>query len=244
MSEIVKELGQRLTPHEMKERAKEAAVRETRVWKDRIVDSPWALGLIGGLVTAGVARYLRTRHIGFDVDRIQDAGGSIKQRAGELGEDLKERAGELSEGLKERAGDLKDRAVELKDKAVELTGKAGEMAHRAVDKIPSGQDMKLATERVGRYVGDEPLIGALAALAAGAVIGLVLPLSNQERQVLDPYRVRAGEKIDQLKEEVKDKVEGLGERLRGAGDELTQKARGEEEVEPLFTSDPMKPTLQ
>src|SRR3954469_15790808 len=68
MSEIVKELSQRLTPHEIKERAKEVAVRQTRQWKDRIVDSPLALGILGGLVSAGVARFLRSRRseIGFD----------------------------------------------------------------------------------------------------------------------------------------------------------------------------------
>lgn len=251
MSEIVKELSQRLTPHEMKERAKEVAVRETRELKDRIFDSPLALGVLGGLVTAGLARFFRSRReIGYAPPEVQTGeyryrgeshlpgeyrarGEDLKERVGEKAHDLKEKAGEIAENVKERAAELTESA---KERALELKDKAGQMAQRAAEHVPSGEDVKAATRRVGRYVGDEPLIGALAALAAGAAAGLLLPLTEKEREVLEPYRLRAGETIEQLKDNVKEQMEGLGERLRGEEQE-------EEKPSTAFEM-PEKPTLQ
>ena len=193
MSEIIKEIGQRLTPQQMKERAKEVAVRETRHVKDRIIESPLALGILGGLVTAGVGRWLRNRR---EVRRF-DAGYELPEPG------LRERAAEAGEAIKDKAAELKDRASEV--------------AHRAAEKMPSTEELKQAGQRAGRYLGEEPLVGALAALAAGAAVGLLFPVSEGERRVLGSYRVRASEKLESLKEDVKEQVGELEEHIRGEG---------------------------
>jgi len=225
MKEIVNELRERLTPPQLKERAKEVAVRETRELKDRFIDSPWAIGITGGLVAAGLGRWLRGRREMRQFDtRYQSAAGFQERGTGlqERGAQLRDKASELAGGVREKAGELKEKAGELKDKAVQ-------MSHRAVEKLPTTEDVK----RVGRYVGEEPLVGALAAVAVGAALGLLLPLTNKEREVLEPYRVRAGEKLEQLTEDVKEQVEGLSGKIRGE----------ESEAEPLYP-DPKPPTLQ
>jgi hypothetical protein len=65
-----------------------------------------------------------------------------------------------------------------------------------------------------------------------------LPLTNREREVIAPYRDKAGEKLSELGRDVKEKVEALGDKIRGDEEKV------EEEPEPLFSEDPLKPTLQ
>jgi len=253
MSELVGEIQQRLTPRHMKDRAKEVAVRETRHMKDRIVDSPLALGILGGLVTAGVARWMRSRrseggfeerrfgerrygYAGYgegygaygergydyrddDAGSVREQAASMREKAGETAENLREKATETAENLRNKASEtaenLRERAGDLKEKAAEFKNRAGELAQRAKDKIPSTDDVKQASRRMANYVGEEPIIGALAALAAGITAGLILPVTRREQQVLEPYRARAEEKLDQLAHGVKEQVEGIGERIRG-----------------------------
>lgn len=52
IGEIAEELTRRVSPEHLKRRAKEATVRKTQEWKERVVASPTALGLLGGICGA------------------------------------------------------------------------------------------------------------------------------------------------------------------------------------------------
>jgi len=288
MSELVGEIQQRLTPRHMKDRAKEVAVRETRHMKDRIVDSPLALGILGGLVTAGVARWMRSRRFeggsqerrfgerrsgyagygegysaygertygergyGYRDDEagsVREQAAGMREKATETAENLREKATETAENLRNKASEtaenLRERAGDLKEKAAEFKNRAGELAHRAKDKIPSTEDVKQASRRVANYVGEEPIIGALAALAAGITAGLILPVTRREQQVLEPYRAKAEEKLDELAHGVKEQVEGIGERIRGAKpqNENENEKQEDQDAESVYPTGG-EPTLQ
>jgi cobalamin biosynthesis protein CobD/CbiB len=58
MKDIAAQLARRAQPEYVKQRAREAAVEKSMELKDRIIDSPLALGIIGGLATAGIAKVL------------------------------------------------------------------------------------------------------------------------------------------------------------------------------------------
>jgi ElaB/YqjD/DUF883 family membrane-anchored ribosome-binding protein len=253
IGEITDELAHRFKPQYMKQRAKEAAVRETRHLKDRIIDSPIALGVIGGLVTAGIARLFRGRieerrygYAGYDLPEYEEPG--IRERAREKLDEIKEGMSGQAEHLKETAGQWREQAKETaghwKEQAEHLKERASDFSHRVSDRIPSAEELKVrardAKWRAENYVGEEPLVGALAALAAGAALGLMLPLTSREREVLTPYREKAEQKLSELGRDVKDQVEALGEKIRGEEGAEEKSA----DREPLFSETELKPTLQ
>jgi ElaB/YqjD/DUF883 family membrane-anchored ribosome-binding protein len=201
-----------MRPEHIRQKAKEAAVRQTVEVKDRVLDSPLMLGIIGGLVTSGVARLLKGsngRHFREGMSELSEGGSGLKERAAGISEEVKERASALSSAVSEKASELKERAAETVDSVKE--------------RIPSGEKLRRgardANERVRRYVSEEPLVGAVAAIAAGVAAGLLIPMSTRERQIVEPYRERATETLHEVGERISEKIEkevgDLEERISG-----------------------------
>lgn len=180
IKEIAGQLAQRAKPTYMKERAKEAAVQKSVELKDRIAGSPVALGIIGGIATAGIAKLLM---------RSRQPDGDTRQ----LGPDMPGRLATDGAEQPKDGGGLKDRAKEQVD--------------RLREHIPSGAEVKAKARDLTARAGEEPLVTALGALAIGAALGLLLPLSQRERRVLEPAREQIGDKLESLSSQVGDKVQ-------------------------------------
>lgn len=190
IKDIAAQLAQRAKPSYMKERAKEAAVQKSVEIKDRIAGSPVALGIIGGIATAGIAKLLshpRDRngngHVGYQLASDTSARSEVPDPA----------APGKGQQLEEKAGDLKDRAKEQVDKLREH--------------IPTGAEVKSKARELTARAAEEPLVTALGALAIGAALGLLLPLTQRERRVLQPAREQISDKLESLTSQVGDKVE-------------------------------------
>ena len=190
LKEIATQLAQRAKPSYMKERAKEAAVQKSVEIKDRIAGSPVALGIIGGIATAGIAKLL---------SHPRDRNGN-GQMAYELAPDTSAR----TEGPDAAAP---GKAEQLKDKAGELKQKAKDQVDRLREHIPTGAEVKTKARELTARAAEEPLITALGALAIGAALGLLLPLTQRERRVLKPAREQISDKLESLTTQVGDKVE-------------------------------------
>jgi hypothetical protein len=113
MKALATELVSRTKPEYVKQKAKEAAVQKTVETKNRIVHSPTALGIIGGVATAVIAKRVIARQ-----DRQSHAPSEESWIADDLPdgsesrvEHVKAKAHETLDNVKEAAGDLKDRAV-------------------------------------------------------------------------------------------------------------------------------------
>jgi hypothetical protein len=209
IKEIATQLAQRAKPSYMKERAKEAAVQKSVEIKDRIAGSPVALGIIGGIATAGIAKLL---------SHPRDHNGN-----GQTGYAL---APDRSAPIDGRNAEAEPGKVEqLKDKAGELTHKAKEQVDKLREHIPTGAEVKTKARELTARAAEEPLITALGALAIGAALGLLLPLTQRERRVLKPAREQISDKLESLSTQVGDKVEEkvgeLEEKIAGAKDEDT-----------------------
>jgi len=226
MKDIAAQLARKADPNYIKQRAKEAAVEKSMELKDRIIGSPFALGIIGGLATATIAKWLlnppeargnyygqRERAFDSNEGRLADKAQEVKAQVGEKVEAVKEQAGYLKDRAMQRVEALRDRvpsADEVKDKAQQLTARARD------------------------YASEEPLITALGALAIGAAFGFLLPLSHPERRLLAPAREKVGAKLDSFGNEMTDKVQAKV-------DELHEKIAGEQgrdspTGEPKFTT--------
>jgi ElaB/YqjD/DUF883 family membrane-anchored ribosome-binding protein len=251
MSAIAQEVSRRMTPGYAKERAKEMARERAYEVRDRAVDSPWMLPLIGAGIGAlvgrailgraqerreaewprdwdrarpygshGVRRYERGELYGepraaagsaaeWDEDLAVSTteaegvdGGSrgVREKLSEAGAGAKERlAGTVSE-LGERASEMKERATA---KANELGDRTRERAHALRERIPNRD-----TIRASAY--EQPGIWALGALAAGALFGFALPLTEKEREVLAPAKERVREATSQAMDRAVERVERMG----------------------------------
>lgn len=213
MKDIAAQLARRAEPTYVKQRAKEAAVEKSMELKNRIIDSPLALGIIGGLTTAGIARIVLNRQharssfassqTAYDETRYNetpyDDGSGLN-----LGEKAHEMKSQVSEKVSEKMGAAREQAGHLKDQAMHQVDLLRE-------RLPSAHDVKdkaqQITARARGYAGDEPLITALGALAIGAALGFLLPLSQPERRLLAPAREQVGARLESLSHEVTDKVQ-------------------------------------
>lgn len=197
MKDIAAQLTHRAEPSYIKQQAKNAAVEKSMELKDRIIDSPWALGVIGGLATAGIAKLVLDQRARRYSAPSEAPYYGEESRLGEKAQELKAQVGEKVGAVKEQAGHLKEQAMHQVDA---LRGH-----------LPSAHDMKdkaqQVTARARDYAGEEPLITALGALAIGAALGFLLPLSQPERRLLAPAREQVGARLESLSSEVTDKVQ-------------------------------------
>jgi ElaB/YqjD/DUF883 family membrane-anchored ribosome-binding protein len=226
MKNIAAQLARRAEPNYVKQKAKEVAVEKSMELKDRIIGSPVALGIIGGLATAVVARAV----LGQQQSRGTYARGPMGYESDELGEKAREAktlVSEKVEAVKEQAGQLKEKAMQQVEALRERIPPAEEVKDKAQQVVARARD----------YASEEPLITALGALAIGAAFGFLLPLTQRERRLLAPAREQVGAKLEslgnQVTEKVQSKVDDLREKISGEEGESASEngSRGDGDAE-------------
>jgi ElaB/YqjD/DUF883 family membrane-anchored ribosome-binding protein len=146
---------------------------------------------------AGVAPVDETDdYTGIDVE---SSGGGMRDRVGEV---------------KDRAGEVKDRALEMKDRASErvsevkdrLTGTASGMKDRMRSRAYDLRDRIPGPDELRWRAQENPAFWAFGAMAVGALFGLVLPVTEREREALAPAKEKLREAGEQAAHKVSDKV--------------------------------------
>ena len=259
MSAIAQEVSRRMTPAYAKERAKEMAKHRAYEARDKAVDSPWLMPLVGAGIGALIGRAVLTRaqdrrdrewhreewerpvrYGMYERYGRYDEGRSYGSRMGqpqgahgaaEWDEDLalstqEVGAGEGSPGVKERlserASAVGDRAHEMKDrlggKAEELSGRMSDKAHELGDRV-RGQASALREripdrDAVRTSAYESPGLWALGAAAVGALFGFALPVSDAEREVIEPAKQKMREAtqhaMDTAAAKMEEKSDGEG----------------------------------
>jgi ElaB/YqjD/DUF883 family membrane-anchored ribosome-binding protein len=254
MSAIAQEVSRRMTPGYAKERAKEMARHRAYEARDKAVDSPWLMPLVGAGLGALIGRAVLTRaqdrrdrdwhreewerpvrygvyeRYGtgrYGMGQPQGAHGASAEWDEDLALSTQEvGAGEGSPGVKERlserASAVGDRAAEMKDrlggKAEELSGRMSDKAHELGDRV-RGQASALREripdrDAVRTSAYESPGLWALGAAAVGALFGFALPLSDAEREVLEPAKQKMREATQHAMDTAAAKME---ERSDGGG---------------------------
>lgn len=116
--------------------------------------------------------------------------GQAREKAGQLTDQAMEKAGQWADNAKEAVGHL---AGSTREKAGEIAGatweKAGQVAHQARIQATHLGDytrdqLSHAGESTSKLFQENPLAFAAIGLGIGAAIGLSLPLTQQEREVM------------------------------------------------------------
>ena len=227
MSETVDAIQERLSPQNLKEQAKdrvkEATVGRAREARSGIVDTVRANPLPAALTGIGLgwllmsARQQNSAQARYrdDAYRYRPTNEYAPVAAGyPLGED--EGAEGASPG--EALGRARDKVGET---ATQAQDKAGDLAGRAQDKAGDlGSRIRQQAGRAGggfrRMLNDNPLTVGTLAVGAGAAIGLAVPESAKEHEVMGEARDTVVEKAQEKAQEVQQSVQRVAEEAQGA----------------------------
>ena len=124
-------------------------------------------------------------------------------RSGETRKKMQEARGKVSEATqraKEKMGDVShavsDRMHRMSEKAHGTRESAGEWGHRVGDfSHRSGERLHQAQSNFAKAVEEQPLILGVLGVAAGALIGAMLPHTRQEDATLGPAKERLKEQV-------------------------------------------------
>lgn len=216
MSAVAHEVSRRLTPEYAKERATEMARYRAMQARDRAVDNPWLVPLIGAGFGALVGRAIVSRAQdsrdreweyrrvprygearGF-VSRGDDYGyeaygeawrDEVPASSGDFGEErgLGERASAAASDVKERVAGT---ASEVKDR---VTEKAGEYRERMREGAQHLRERLPDAGTIRDRAQEQPGLWVVGAMALGALFGFAVPMSDRERRALEPAREKARE---------------------------------------------------
>ena len=229
MSETVDAIQERLSPENLKEQAKdtikEATVGRAQEAGSGIVETiranplPAALTGIGLgwlLVSArrsggsGQTRYYRDRAYhpydypaGYEGSTTTSSGGTSVPSPGEALGRARDRVGESATQAQDRASEAASRA---QDRVSNLTEQARYQARRASGGFE-------------RMVRENPLAMGAVAIGAGAAVGLAIPQSSQEHEVMGEARDTLVEKAQEKAQDAQEKVQRVAEEAQSAAKE-------------------------
>jgi len=116
--------------------------------------------------------------------KVSEAAGTVKEKAGDVADSVKEKAGDVADTVKEKAGDVSQMT---REKAQEAWG------------------------GVDRFIHDQPLAAGALALLVGAAIGLAVPSTSKENQIMGETRDRLAEKASDAAHDLVDKVQHVAQ---------------------------------
>jgi ElaB/YqjD/DUF883 family membrane-anchored ribosome-binding protein len=213
MGETVDAIQQRLSPEGLKEQAKDR-VRESTVGRamETVRANPVPAALTGlGLTwlfmsarrgSSGQTRY-RSRVYDYDYPPRYEDRTTSTPSAGRAVERARDKVGETASQAQDRAGQV---ASQAQDQVSRLGDQAQYQTRRAGDEFQ-------------RVLRENPLtVGALAA-GVGAAVGLAVPQTTKEHEVMGEARDTVVEKAQEKAEEAQEKVQRVAEEAQSAAKE-------------------------
>ena len=147
-----------------------------------------------------------------------------KDAASDAVDTVKDKAGDLADSARDAAGSAKDRASGLAGGAGDRTRRAGDQARRYERRAESWLD---------RQMSSNPLAVGAVAMAAGALVGLSVPETDAENELMgeqaDAVKRQAdqaaAQKLDQARSVAKDVAEEAGAEAHKVADDVKAKAQ-------------------
>jgi ElaB/YqjD/DUF883 family membrane-anchored ribosome-binding protein len=219
MSRNIDELGDRLSPSNLKEEAKSAikdaaqgAVsnvgEQARRTSSRLVEvireNPLPVIAVGAGVTWLLTQRSRSDVSGDRMARYAYTGPERRQ-----GHGIKNRVGNVVSGVKESvseaAGGVSERAGELKEQAGERMEDWGQQAR--------WQSRRLKTN-LEHAAEENPLALAIGAAVVGLALGLLLPETQRENELMGPARDQLVDRAEETVERAKDAAVEAGREVK------------------------------
>ncbi len=127
--------------------------------------------------------------------KVGSALGGAKDKAGTTWSDTSDKLGDTVGGVTGKLGDVTHGVT---DRLGSVTGGVSDKLGAVTDKIPSPGDVTGAAKRGVGMALENPLGLAIGAAAAGFLAGLLVPVTDYERETIGPIRDDLVDKAQQL----------------------------------------------
>lgn len=158
----------------------------------------------------------------FDAEVTEPASGRMAR--------MRERTAELAENVKEASGDVVERAQhaveDVSDRAREVAGRAKRRARNVAGEV--ARSSRRQAYRVEGYYLQNPLVLGVAALGAGMAVGMGVPRTDVETRLVGEARDDLVEKVREVVDDKKAKVEQVAGRVYEEGKRVAKEAAREE----------------
>jgi len=231
MSQNIDELGERLSPANLKRQAKDAITgkaqdiaqnvgeqaREKGFWMMDFIQENKSLVAAMGLGAVWLIQQRNRSEISGDRMARFAYTGPERRREGFTGR-IADRASSVRDSVSSTAGDLTDQAGELADRARERAGEMGEgVRERARDLGSRAKDRtRRARGGLERLAEENPLAVAAGVAALGLAFGLLVPETEREQRLMGPTRDDLLDRAQGTARRVKDAALEAGQELRDA----------------------------
>lgn len=155
------------------------------------------------------------------VDRARDKAGRVGDRVGATASDMADQVQDTAGRLAGQAGDT---VGNLTNQAQEMAGNLAGQAQETMGNLAGGAQYQAQRleDRFQRVMRENPLAVGAAAFALGAAIGLAVPETDREDQLMGEARDTVVEKAQAVAQDTMQKVQGVAEQ---AGQAAQQAAR-------------------
>ncbi|HET6576944.1 MAG TPA: DUF3618 domain-containing protein [Gemmatimonadales bacterium] len=222
MSSNIDALGDRLSPDNLKSQAKEAITGKAQDVVSNVGDQARQTG--SRVIDFITQNPLPVAAVGlgaiwlFSLRNRSEVSGDRMARFAYTGPERREPNGRPSLGrrLADRAEHMKDKVSDVAAHAGERTGELkGRMQERAGE-LGSGAKERAREARGGleRMTHENPLAIAVGAAVIGVALGMLLPESEREREMMGPARDRLGDRVQNTAERVKDATVEAGREIK------------------------------
>jgi uncharacterized protein YjbJ (UPF0337 family) len=156
----------------------------------------------------------------------QDTGG-VQERVGEMAGTVQEKAGQAVDHVSHLGSQAAHLGSQVGNQAAHLGSQAADLGSHAVDRVthlPS-EGMYAVRNRYDQMIVESPLALGLIALGVGAAVGLVVPETERENQLMggakDQLVDRAGEKAQETLGKVQQVASQAGDAVQQVVQEQT-----------------------
>jgi ElaB/YqjD/DUF883 family membrane-anchored ribosome-binding protein len=235
MSSNIDALGERLSPDNLKQQAKEAIAGKAqdmvanvgdhaRQTGSRMIDFitenplPVAAVSLGAIWLFSMRRGSRSEVSGDRMARFAYTGPERRQPDGRpgLGRRLVDRAASVRDTVGDAASHAGERIGELKDRAEERAGQLGGTARARARDAKGG---------LQRMLQENPLALAAGAVVLGLALGVLLPETEPENRLMGETRDELGDRISNVASRVKDAAIEAGRDVKDTvREEIDQRA--------------------
>lgn len=224
MSSNIDELGDRLSPDNLKQQAKQAISEkaqdvvtgvgdQARETGSRMLEFisrnplPVAAAGLGAIWLFTLRQESRSEVSGDRMARFAYTGPERREPNGRpgLGRRLADRADSVRHNVSDTVSDVGERAGELKDRVQERAGELGDAARERARDARGGLE---------RMMKDNPLAVVAGGAVIGLALGMLLPESGPERRVMGAKRDEVVDRVQQAAGRVKDVAVEAGRDLQ------------------------------
>lgn len=173
---------------------------------------------------------------------MRKAGGmgltnAMGQRSGHSGHGSFAKAAtgakEYAAGAKDYAADVAERAKQTVESVASSASEYAEQARRTVSRQSErvmDQAQSTFQSTLNRVLQDQPLVVALAGMAAGAAVAAAFPTTDFEKETLGPLGEQVSDAANRVGEQLKEATVKAGEKLKNVVDEKGLNSSGLKDV--------------